>query len=175
MARYIPVAPGDVFGDLTVLGTSKKPGQNAKCVVACICGSVGVQWKHNLTSGHTKSCGCRHARSARATHTTHGHTSGGKWTPTYSSWSRIFYRVGKAKGYEHVSICDRWKNFENFLEDMGERPEGKTLDRFPDPAGNYEPGNCRWATPKEQSLNRRPWKHSEEFLQKVRLNFQGRT
>jgi hypothetical protein len=175
LARYIPVSPGDVFGDLTVLGISQKKGQNAKCVVACLCGSVTVKWKYNLTSGHSLSCGCRKVTASAKAHLKHGHTVGGKWSPTYQTWSRVFYRVGKAKGYEHVSICDRWKVFENFVEDMGERPEGKTLDRFPDLAGDYEPGNCRWATPAEQSLNRRKWKHSDEFLQRVHLNFQGRT
>jgi hypothetical protein len=55
-----------------------------------------------------------------------------------------------------VSVCARWRDsFENFLADMGERPPGRSLDRI-DPAGNYEPGNCRWATPIEQRANRRP-------------------
>lgn len=53
-------------------------------------------------------------------------------------------------------VCDRWQVFANFLADMGERPDGTTLDRYPDPAGNYEPGNCRWATPYAQRHNRRP-------------------
>jgi hypothetical protein len=56
-------------------------------------------------------------------------------------------------GGRGVSICARWENFLNFLEDMGPRPEGKTLDRHPDKDGNYEPTNCRWATPKEQQNN----------------------
>jgi hypothetical protein len=64
-----------------------------------------------------------------------------------------------ATGYERyggrgVTICDRWQDFKNFLADMGERPEGKTLDRV-DPDGDYKPDNCRWATPGEQAHNRR--------------------
>lgn len=59
------------------------------------------------------------------------------------------------KHYRDVHITERWRAFAAFLEDMGERPAGTTLDRWPDPAGNYEPGNVRWATPKQQRLNRR--------------------
>ena len=54
-----------------------------------------------------------------------------------------------------VKVSERWDDFNYFLADMGERPAGKTLDRFPDPWGNYEPSNCRWATPKEQRANQR--------------------
>jgi len=54
-----------------------------------------------------------------------------------------------------ITVCARWCEFTGFLADMGERPEGKTLDRYPNPAGNYEPGNVRWATPYEQRHNRR--------------------
>jgi hypothetical protein len=56
-------------------------------------------------------------------------------------------------GAKGVLVCDRWLSFENFLADMGERPEGKTLDRCPNRDGNYEPKNCRWATPQQQRIN----------------------
>ena len=82
--------------------------------------------------------------------------------PTKNSWHAMMRRCydPKCNGYERygakgVEVCERWKTFKNFLEDMGERPTGKTLDRIDNTKG-YEPGNCRWATADEQQSNRRP-------------------
>ena len=91
---------------------------------------------------------------------THGHTRLGKGTKTYRSWVAMLTRCTNKNhvafnryGGSGISVCDRWKDFKNFLSDMGERPTAKTLDRYPNNRGNYEPGNYRWATNKEQHRN----------------------
>lgn len=89
----------------------------------------------------------------------HGHASRGKLSPTYMSWDAMWKRTRQPNRDNHkvyfdrgIKVCSRWKKFSYFLADMGERPAGKTLDRI-DGNGNYEPSNCRWATPTEQIRN----------------------
>lgn len=95
----------------------------------------------------------------------HGHSHN---SPTYTSWRKMRERCLQPKcpdypdyGGRGITISPRWSgggrgvSFLAFLEDMGERPIGTTLDRFPNRDGNYEPGNCRWATPIQQSHNSR--------------------
>ncbi len=92
----------------------------------------------------------------------HGHTVSRQHSRTYDSWANMIARCTQVNHHKYpryggrgIQICQRWRDsFSNFLSDMGERPNGKTLDRFPNNDGNYEPGNCRWATPKEQSANK---------------------
>ncbi len=80
-------------------------------------------------------------------------------TPTYCSWNSMIRRCSpesreKYPSYANIEVCERWKEFSNFLEDMGERPEGTSLDRI-DVFGNYEPDNCRWATLSQQQRNKK--------------------
>lgn len=99
-------------------------------------------------------------------HNSHGHTRGGMKTRTFRSWDSMKDRCmnPNSTGYPRyggtgITIDPRWlgsEGFRNFLSDMGERPEGMSLDRFPDKYGGYGPANCRWATRAMQAQNRRP-------------------
>lgn len=92
----------------------------------------------------------------------HGHAGHGRQSKTYQAWNSIITRCTNpnSKDWEEyggrgIKVCPRWRwDFELFLADMGEAPPGKSIDRK-DTDGNYEPGNCRWATMKEQNRNRR--------------------
>lgn len=91
----------------------------------------------------------------------HGHAMTGNHSMTYNSWQSMLGRCQNENnknfpryGGRGISVCERWQQFENFFADMGERPIGKTLDRT-DVNGNYEPSNCKWSTPSEQSANTR--------------------
>lgn len=131
-----------------------------KCI--CDCGNIIITQRANLRSGHTKSCGClkKEMIGATAAAFVHGMATG-KLSRTYMSWNAMKSRCRDVKnigylnyGGRGIVFCERWKKFANFLEDMGERPEGHSLDRI-DNDGNYEPSNCKWSTRKEQSNNRR--------------------
>lgn len=142
------------FGKLTALRQDHKDA--ARQIVwecKCDCGRVHYSPAGQLRSGVVLSCGCSRA--------THGHTRGEGVSPTYKSWNSMRQRCENKSdpSYERyggrgITVCARWASFENFLSDMGQRPQGKTLDRI-DVNGNYEPSNCKWATPTQQQRNRR--------------------
>ena len=91
--------------------------------------------------------------AAHKAQTLHGHAKRGAWSPTYKSWRYMRDRVARDPDYAHVTISPRWNSFELFLEDMGEQPDGRTLDRV-DNLKPYGPNNCKWSTTVEQANNK---------------------
>ena len=128
----------------------------------CDCGKHAVANGGSLKSGNTKSCGCRRKTAAVASRGTHGQNN--RNSKEYRAWRAMKVRCYlpacnrySRYGGRGIRVCERWINsFENFLEDMGRAPgKGRacSIDRK-DNDGNYEPGNCRWATPVQQARNR---------------------
>lgn len=150
-----------VFGRLTVIERFRSRYGRVTWLCRCTCGVLHEAVSHALTSGHTKSCGCWKDERNISTQPTHGHAKRGHKSPTYYSWASMWTRCTnpnvksyKDYGGRGVRVCERWKNFEHFLADMGERPTDRTLDRK-NVNGNYKKSNCRWATRKEQAMNTR--------------------
>lgn len=156
------VRAGGKWGRWTVL--SDVPSRRFYRMCRCECGVEREVVLSALLSGRSRSCGCAQGKRQRTTRrqfSQHGMTG----TPTWLSWIGMIQRCTDPnhESYKHyggkdINVCERWKAFENFLADMGERPEGLTLDRK-DGTRGYDPGNCRWATRTEQVLNRTGVEH----------------
>lgn len=157
---------GHIYGRLEVkelVGTNKHGGAVWKCL--CSCGNpkmVEVSSNH-LRRGNTKSCGCLNSETRAQlcrSRSKHGHAKKSKQSPTYIAWCNMIARCQPdSEDAEHyfargIDVCDRWLAFENFLIDMGERPDGMTLDRRDNDKG-YAPENCRWTTWETQQNNSR--------------------
>lgn len=148
------------FGRLAVEFRASGAYEKPHWICACDCGAFPVVSAANLKNGSTTSCGCyRDQKLAEQTR-----THGGTGTPEYNSWHNMLERCYRTDhphyanyGGRGIAVCPEWHDFATFRRDMGERPEGTTLDRERNEEG-YKPDNCRWATRSEQARNRRPRK-----------------
>ena len=134
-----------------------------KAVVVCVCGTNKIVRRSDLVTQKTKSCGCLSKENTINRNYKHGHASRSGFSKTYNSYvgmlQRCYYHKHDKFSYyggKGIRVCARWrKSFVNFLKDMGEKPEKKSIDRIAS-SGNYTPKNCRWATQSEQMFG--AWK-----------------
>ena len=153
---------GQRFGRLqviSVLGYTLPPcgKREWRYQCECDCGNGKIATAQNLNKGDTRSCGCLAKEHGSSLNLRHGHSH----SPTYNSWSAMLARCHNHKhaafnnyGGRGIIVCERWRLFDNFLSDMGKRPDGTTIDRI-DVNGNYDLRNCRWATKEQQAQNTR--------------------
>lgn len=149
---------GELFGRWTVLADAPDNKQGNRVVTClCICGKQKDVYLGSLRSGISTSCGCKSAEMSSARRKTHG-LSG---TTTHNIWVSMKARCENEQNHAYanyggrgITVCDSWMSFENFVADMGECPDGMSIDRENNDKG-YSKANCRWATAKDQANNKR--------------------
>lgn len=144
--------------------TTSTSTKNPRGLFICSCGTKFETFIGNVKRGRAKSCGCYNQKVRLTAHNKHDHSNSLEnkaASPTYKTWHSMIQRCinpnndyYKRYGGRGIKVCKRWTLFENFLEDMGERPKGLTIERV-DNNGDYCKSNCKWATGKEQARNKK--------------------
>jgi hypothetical protein len=155
--RFIDLT-GRKFGRLQVVQRLARTSSGIQWLCLCDCGAKTIVSRSNLAYGGSKSCGCLRKEISFVNAFRHGH----KGSSEYAIWVEMRHRCRNPAhkqyadyGGRGIDVCQRWdSDFLAFLNDMGPRPRGRSIDRINN-NGNYEPGNCRWATPLQQTHNRR--------------------
>lgn len=164
MGKFIDIT-GQKFGRLKVIELVRKSNVwQTKWLCECVCKNKRIVLGGNLKNGNTQSCGCLQKEIIQkigSRNIRHGHNKKGKETRTHKSWHCMIQRCTNPNnnnytnyGRRGITVCERWLKFENFLEDMGERPNNKSIERIKNDLG-YNKKNCKWATSKEQNRNTR--------------------
>ena len=155
------VNKGEQFGRLTVTADRSMAHERVQCKCTC-----GTEFSLTISRwGKSRSCGCLTRETTIARSTRHGQAIGGS-SKIYAIWSDMIGRCTRTTharyasyGDHGITVCERWRDFANFYADMGDRPEGRSLDRIDNDNG-YSPENCRWATASQQAKNRRATAYS---------------
>jgi hypothetical protein len=176
---------GQKFNRLLCLKYAYTKKDCAYWLFRCDCGTEKIIWGHYVRSGHIKSCGCLWKesiiKSNKITKTTHGMS----YSNFYATWFAMVDRcINKdhqaypSYGGRGIKVCERWRKFENFRDDMYESylahikefgEKNTSIDRFPNVNGNYEPNNCKWSTKLEQSNHRRCVSKTKNHIEHVRM------
>jgi hypothetical protein len=152
---------GNRVGLLTVICFDGARNGHRYWTCQCVCGMAVVRSTQQLKRARTNSCGCARRKVGRS-------------TDTYSTWGSMMQRCTNPKRVDYplyggrgIGVCERWLSFDNFLADLGEKPAGTSIERIDNDRG-YEPGNVRWATPVEQSQNRRSTRLTIDQVREIR-------
>ena len=152
---------GTVIGRLTVVSDADPRAVSLRCECGAIVTRPANQLRRAVRRGSSCGCAVCHFKAPALANRTHG-MSGNTLAPEYTAWVSMHARCSRRScsqyknyGARGIRVCKRWSSFEAFIADVGTRPSPEhSIDRR-DSSGNYEPDNCRWATPSEQARNRR--------------------